>query len=84
MILNFSSQPLEAVKVAKLSLFNRSLMSMASSCNIGPSVNRGGGYGLEIPVLYHFLGPAKATDWLKRKLETVEKEIECNVSKCLK
>ena len=43
-----------------------------------------GGYGLKIPVQYHFLGPKKATDWLKKKLETVEKELKCNVSKCLK
>ena len=28
---------------------------------VGERVNRGGGYGLGIPVLYHFLGPAKAT-----------------------
>ena len=46
---------------------------------LGKKVNRGGGYGLEIPVRYYFLGPAKprcrifcakALDWLKRKLET--------------
>ena len=49
---------------------------------LGKKVNRGGGYGLEIPVRYHFLGPAKprcrifcakALDWLKRKLETGKK-----------
>ena len=47
---------------------------------VGERVNCGGNYGLEIHVLYHFLGPAKAIE----KIETVEKELECNVSKCLK
>ena len=51
---------------------------------LGKRVNRGSGYGLKIPVRYHFLGPAKAIDWSKNKLETVKKELECNVSKCLK
>ena len=53
-----------------------------SHCEKGKSC--GGGYGLEIPVRYHFLGPAKAIDWLKKNLESVEKELKCNVSKCLK
>ena len=52
--------------------------------DVGKRINRGGGYGLEIPVQYHFFAPAKTIDWLKKKLETVEKELDCNVSKCLK
>ena len=51
---------------------------------IGKRVNRGNGYGLEIPFRYHFLGSAKAINWLKKKLETVEKKLGCNVSECLK
>ena len=50
---------------------------------VGKRVNHGGGYGLEIPSRYHFFGPAKAIDWLQRKLKAVEKELECNVKKCL-
>ena len=50
---------------------------------VGRRVNRGGGYGLEIPVRSQFLGPANAIDWLK-KLKTVEKELECDVSEFLK
>ena len=41
---------------------------------IGKRVDRGRGNRLEILVRYLFLGPAKAIDWLKRKLETVEEE----------
>ena len=47
-------------------------------------INYGGGYGLEIPVQYHFLGPSKTIDWLKKKSETFGKELEYNVSKCMK
>ena len=51
---------------------------------IGKRVNSGAGYGLEIPVRHHFFDHVKAIYWLKKKLETVEKELECNVSKCPK
>ena len=44
---------------------------------VGKRVNCRGGYGLEIPVRYYFLCPVKAIDWLKTKLETAEKELEC-------
>lgn len=46
-------------------------------------INCGSDYGLEIPIGNPFLGPAKAIDWLKRKSETVEKNLECNDSKYL-
>lgn len=45
---------------------------------------RRGGYGLEITTQYHFVGPAKAIDWLKKESRNVKKELECNVCKCLK
>ena len=51
---------------------------------VGRIVNCGVDYGVDIHVWYHFFGPEKAIDWLKKKLETVEKEFECNISKCLK
>ena len=39
-------------------------------------LNRGGGYGLEIPVKYRFYGQGKIVQWLTKRLETV-KELEC-------
>ena len=52
-----------------LSLPNRTI-----SCEVtGKRVNRGGGYGLEIPVKYTFLGPNKAIEWIeKRVTEKIE------------
>ena len=32
---------------------------------IGKRINQGGGYGLEIPVSYHFYGHKKGLNWLK-------------------
>ena len=51
---------------------------------VGKIVNLGDDYGLKIPFRQHFVDPNKTIDWLKKKLETVEKELEYNVSKCLK
>ena len=34
-------------------------------------VNRGGGYGLEIPVANRFNGPEKLVKWLIKKIEAV-------------
>ena len=51
---------------------------------IGKRLNRGGGYGLEIPVIYHFYGQEKLVNWLIKKIEAVKKELEYKVSKCLK
>ena len=34
-------------------------------------VNRGGGYGLKIPVVYRFNGPEKLVKWLLKKKEAV-------------
>jgi hypothetical protein len=34
-------------------------------------VNRGGGYGLEIPCEFHFTGDGFSIDWLKEKLKII-------------
>ena len=47
-------------------------------------VNRGSGYGLEIPVKYRYYGQEKVIQWLAKKLETVKKELECKISKYFK
>ena len=51
---------------------------------LGKKVNRGSGYGLEIPVKYRYYGREKLIQWLAKKLEAVKKELECKISKCLK
>ena len=45
----------------------------------GKGVNRGGSQRLEIPAQYRFICPTKAIDWLIKKQETVEKELECTI-----
>ena len=47
---------------------------------IGKRMNRGGGYGLEIPVAYRFNGPEKLVKWLIKKIVAVRKEFDCKVS----
>ena len=49
---------------------------------IGKRLNRGGGYGLEIPVIYHFYGQEKLVNLAIRKLEAVKRQLDCQVSKC--
>ena len=40
------------------------------ACKVtGKRVNRGAGYGLEIPVSYELIGAEKAVDWAEKKLE---------------
>ena len=51
---------------------------------LGPRVNRGAGYGLEVPARYHFQGHEKAIAWVKKKVGGKEKEIDTKVSRCLK
>ena len=38
---------------------------------IGKRVNHGAGYGLEIPVNFKFLGPAKAIQWAENAVKKV-------------
>ena len=46
----------------------------------GKRVNRGSGYGMEIPVCYRITGPEKAKSWIKnnitKALDAVSKKIE--------
>ena len=51
---------------------------------LGKRVNRGSGYGLEIPVKYRYYGQEKLIQWLAKKLEVVKKELECKISKRFK
>ena len=53
-------------------------------CVEGKSVNRGAGYGLEIPVEYTFVGNEKVIEWLKKAIAKVDRNMEEKVSKCLK
>ena len=39
---------------------------------LGPRMNRLAGHGLEIPVLYRFLGQRKAVDWVAKKISVEE------------
>ena len=51
---------------------------------VGKRLNRGGGCGLDITVIYGFYGQEKLVIWLIKKIEAVKKELECKVCKCLK
>ena len=50
----------------------------------GKRVNRGGGYGLEVPVIYYFTGPGKLIDWAKKNLKFCKENLENKTKKCLK
>ena len=45
----------------------------------GKRINRGGGYGLEIPANFYFNGPEKAINWLKNKINKIEKKLKENL-----
>ena len=47
-------------------------------------VNRGAGYGLEIPTNFHFYGPENAIVWIRSKITNTEKKLSQNVNRCLK
>ena len=51
---------------------------------VGKRLNRGGGYGLEIPIIYRFYSQEKVVNWLIRKIEAVKNKLKCKVSKCWK
>ena len=48
----------------------------------GKRMNRGGGHGLEVPVQYEFLGPAKAIEWTKKRITEVEEIVNSKVARC--
>ena len=49
----------------------------------GKRINRGGGYGLEVPCKYRISGQEKAVGWIKRKATTFLQEHSLAVNKCL-
>ena len=51
---------------------------------LGPRMNRGAGHGLEVPVVYRFLGHRKAVDWLEKKITVEETKLTQRLEKCLK
>ena len=54
-------------------------------CVIGKRINRGVGYGLEIPSEYILYGNKKAIQWAKRKLDGVDGNAKKKkVLRCLK
>lgn len=42
----------------------------------GKRINRGAGYGLELPCQYHFKGDTFSCDWLKEKLQQGPFEVD--------
>ena len=49
----------------------------------GKRINRGGGYGLEVPSKYRISGQEKAVDWKKRKAIRFLQEQSLTVNKCI-
>ena len=49
----------------------------------GKYINRGDGYGLELPCKYHVSGQEKAVTWLSNKINLITKEHESIVNRCL-
>ena len=50
----------------------------------GKRINRGAGYGLEIPVEYVFNGNEKALQWAKKNLDNIDANVNKKVGRCLK
>ena len=50
----------------------------------GKRVNRGGGFGLEVPVDYIFFGDKKAIKWLASRISSIDKALDEQLKKCLK
>ena len=47
-------------------------------------VNRGAGFGLEIPVNYIFYGNSRVIFWLEKNLNKLEKALSAKIEKCVK
>lgn len=56
------------------------LLVISMSCK---RVNRGGGYGLEVPCNYCLTGQKKAIEWVKKKITVTLKEHTAVIQKCL-
>jgi len=50
----------------------------------GKRVNRGAGYGLEIPVSYELVGAEKAVDWAEKKIKKIFEIVNKKVKKMYK
>ena len=53
-------------------------------CVKGKRINRGAGYGLEIPAEYISYGNEKAIQWIKKTLDGVDCNVKEKVLRCLK
>ena len=61
------------------------LPNSKSSCKVkGKRLNRGAGYGLEIPVIYTFNRHEKAIEWIKSKIQEDKKLEQSMKNRCLK
>ena len=49
-----------------------------------PRMNRGTGYGLEVPVNYRFLGNRREVDWVAEKIIDEDAKLQKRLDKCLK
>ena len=50
----------------------------------GKRINRGSGYGLEIPVEYVFNDNEKALQWAKKNLDNIDTNVNKKVGRCLR
>ena len=53
-----------------ISLFLKRDINKAFAKVVGDKVNRGGGYGLEIPCIYHLYGPKPYIDKMKELVDS--------------
>ena len=54
-------------------------------CKItGKRVNRGAGYGLEIPAEYSFIGAVKAVEWVEKNINKLFVNLSEKINKCMK
>ena len=61
-----------------------SLPNCTISCEVtGKRANRGGGYDLEIPVKYTFLGPNKGIEWIEKRVAEIISEVAMKTEHCL-
>ena len=51
---------------------------------LGKRVNRGAGYGLQIPICFIFQGHVKGIAWVKKEIEDAEKMVRSRIKKCMK
>ena len=66
-----------------ISLFLTLLRTFSETEVTRKRINRGGGYGLEVPCKYRISGQQKAVDWIKRKTTTFLQKHSLAVHKCL-